>query len=232
MRSLLNRFYRTGIIRVQKAEWFECFIPAWIEAVNKSNIEGGWRGAGIYPINLFKVLDKIPKSATQLTITPFAQTETTNPFENILIEDSSINANTLHSANIALKNLLFIKEPLQSPARKYIPRLTSTAEWLLAENVILKLELKNVKTLLNDRKARKTGKRLILKGRIVISTNEVLGLFEDAEAVTQNKKKKIDRSRGRLRKNVVIESIVILEEVEDEEEIFEDDSDEEEESKL
>ena len=232
MGSLLNRLYRTGIRRVQKAEWFECFIPARTEAVNKSNIEGGWRGAGIYPINPSKVLDKIPKSATQLTIIPSAQAETTNPFENILIEDSSINANTLHSANIALKNLLFIKEPLQSPARKYIPRLTSTAEWLLAENVILKLELKNVKTLLNDRKTRKTGKRLILKGRIVISTNEVLTLFEEAEAATQNKKKKTGRSRGRPRKNVVIEPIVILEEVEDEEEVSEDDSDEEEELEL
>jgi hypothetical protein len=109
-------------------EWFECFIPAWIEAVNKSNIEGGWRGAGIYSINPFKVLDKIPKSVIQLTITLFAQAETTNYFENILIEDSSINANILYSANIALKNLLFIKEPLQSPARKYIPRLTSTTK--------------------------------------------------------------------------------------------------------
>ena len=119
---------------MQKVEWFECFIQAWAEAVNKSNIEGGWRGAGIYPINPSKVLDKIPKSATQLTTTPSPQAEMTNPFENILIEDSSINANTLHSANTALKDLLFIKEPLQSPTCKYIPQLTSTAEWLLAEN--------------------------------------------------------------------------------------------------
>jgi hypothetical protein len=89
--------------------------------------------------------------------------------------------------------------------------------------------LKNIKILLNDRKARKIGKRLILKGRIVISTNEVLDLFEDAKAAIQNKKKKTDRPRGRSRKNVVIESIMILEEIEDEEEISEDDSDEEEE---
>src|SRR5947207_15700013 len=117
----------------------------------------------------------------------------TNPFENILIEDSSINANILHSANTALKDLLFIKESLQSLMRKYISQLTSIIERLLAENVILKLELKNVKILLNDRKTRKTGKRLILKGRIIISMNKVLILFEEIEVITQNKKKKIDK---------------------------------------
>src|SRR5436190_22252534 len=156
------------------------------------------------PLLMSFKIGKIPKSATQLTTILSPQAEMTNPFENILIKDSSINVNTLHSANRALKDLLFIKEPLQSPARKYIPRLPSTAEWLLAENVILKLELKNIKTLLNDRKTRKTGKRLILKGRIVISTNEVLTLFEEAEAATQNKKK-TGRPCGRPRKNVVIE---------------------------
>src|SRR5947207_11408521 len=130
------------------------------------------------------------------------------------------------------KDLLFIKELLQSSTCKYIPRLTSTAKRLLAENVNLKLELKNVKTLLNDRKTQKIGKRLILKERIVISTNKVLTLFEKIEAITQNKKKKIDRSCGRSRKNVVIESIVILEEVEDEERVSGDDVGEEEELEL
>jgi len=71
-----------------------------------------------------------------------------------------------------------------------------------------------------------------LKERIVISTNEVLTLFEETEAATQNKKKKTDRSCGRPRKNVVIELIVILEEVEDENEVSEDDSDDEEELEL
>jgi len=79
MGCLLNRLYRTGIARMQKAEWFQCFIQAWARAVNKSNNEGGWRGAGIYPINPSKVLDKIPKLVTQQTITPPSQAEMTDP---------------------------------------------------------------------------------------------------------------------------------------------------------
>src|SRR5947207_944043 len=103
--------------------------------VKKSTIEGEWREAGIYPINPSKILDKIPKSMIQLRVMLFSQVETTNPFENILLEGFSIDANILYSANIMSKDLLFSKELLQSPARKYIPRLTSTAERLLAENV-------------------------------------------------------------------------------------------------
>ena len=72
MRCLLNRLYRTGITRMQKMEWFECFIQAWVEVVNKSNIEEEWREVDIYPINPFKILDKILKSMTQLTIILFS----------------------------------------------------------------------------------------------------------------------------------------------------------------
>ena len=61
MGSFVDRIYRTGISRIQKAEWFECFIKARAKAINKKNIEGGWRGAGIYPMNLSKILDKLPK---------------------------------------------------------------------------------------------------------------------------------------------------------------------------
>ena len=85
--------------------------------------------------------------------------------------------------------------------------------------------MKNVKTLLNDKKTRKTGKRLILKGRIVISMNKVLILFEEIEVITQNKKKKIDKLYEKSRKNVIIEFIMILKEIENENEIFEDDND-------
>ena len=92
--------------------------------------------------------------------------------------------------------------------------------------------MKNVKTLLNDRKTRKTGKRLILKERIVISTNEVLTLFEKTEVATQNKKKKIDKLYEKSRKNIIIKFIMILKEVENENKIFEDDNDNEEELEL
>ena len=153
MGGFLDEIYRTGISRIQKAEWFECLIKARAKAVNKKNIEGGWRGAGIYPMDQLKVLDKLPQSAVQQLFPPSSQSETASSFENVLLEGSSIDANALHSANTGLKETLLTKEPLQTPACKYIPRLASTAEWLHAENVILKLELANLRAFLSNRKS-------------------------------------------------------------------------------
>jgi hypothetical protein len=81
--------------------------------ISKSNIEGEWRGAGIYSIYPSKVLHKIPKSATELTIALFSQAEMTDPFEDILIEGFSVGVDALHSASAALKGLLLIREPLR-----------------------------------------------------------------------------------------------------------------------
>src|SRR5436190_3796712 len=159
MGGFLDRIYRTGISRIQKAEWFECFIKAWPKAVNKKNIEGGWRGAGIYPMDPLKVINKVPKSIIQRPNTPSSQSETASSFENVLLEGSSIDANALHSVNISLKEMLLAKEALQTPAWKYILRLASMAEWLIAENVILKFELANLKALISKRKLREAGKR-------------------------------------------------------------------------
>ena len=95
----------------------------------------------------------------------------------------------LYLATITLNDLVCTKQALHTPATKFIPHLTSTTEWLLAENAILKLELKQCKDVLGSRKVRQGGKRLVLKGKIIISTEEILKLIEEAEAATQNKQK-------------------------------------------
>ena len=169
-----------------------------------------------------KVINKVPKSIIQRPNTPSSQSETASSFKNILLEGSSIDANALHSVNISLKEMLLAKEALQTPAWKYIPRLASMAEWLLTENVILKFELANMKALISKRKLREGGKRLILKGKIVISTAEILKLIEEAEAATKNKKMRTGKPRGRPSSK---KPIVILEEAKDDEETSGDDGD-------
>jgi hypothetical protein len=116
-----------------------------------------------------------------------------------------------------LNELLRVNQPLHTPARKFIPRLASTTEWLLAENVILRVELQKSNDLLGARKTRSAGKRLILKGKIVVSTEEILELVQEAEAATAAKAQKSGKPRGRPRKNPVaaVVPVVILEECEE-----------------
>jgi hypothetical protein len=96
--------------------------------------------------------------------------------------------------------------------------LASTIEWLLAENVILKVELQKSKDILGARKTREGGKRLVLKGKILISTTEILKAIEEAEEATKNKKKTTGKPRGRPRK-ITVAPIVIVEEAEEDGEL-------------
>jgi hypothetical protein len=69
--------------------------------------------------------------------------------------------------------------------------------------------------MLGTRKARAAGKRLILKGKIVISTVEILTAVEECEAATLAKATKpAGRGRGRPRKIPAV-AIVIVEELEE-----------------
>jgi hypothetical protein len=227
--TFVNRILRTGIPRLQKIEWFKCFISARDKTLTKGNIRGAWRGAGIYPINPSKVLDKIPPPIARPSdqLNPQANgiaIPTTNSAEqfNILSDnDAPIDATALHSANSALNDLVHAKQQLHTPARKFIPQLASTTEWLLAENVILKLELQKCKDTLGSRKAGGRGKRLVLKGKIIASTKEILKAVEECEKATQNRKPKTGRPRGRPRKNALVAPVVTLEEATDDEDASE-----------
>jgi hypothetical protein len=186
-------------------------------------------------MNPSKVLDKLtsrqlqqPDTSTVPNVVIVCTTlEPGKQFDNILIDNSAINAITLHSANTALNDLVRINQPLHTPARKFIPRLASTTEWLLAENVILRVELQKSNDLLSARKARGGGKRLVLKGKIVINTEEILKLIQEAEAATEAKGKKSGKPRGRPRKNPVVPTVlvVILEKRREDEEDEESDPD-------
>jgi hypothetical protein len=128
-------------------------------AVTKKNIQGAWHGAEIYPMNPVKVLSKLLTPFNAATPQPHSTNFTTAAdssslpilFDNVLSKDQvSKDATTLHLANSVLNNLVHTKQVLHTLVHKFIPQLTSIAEWLLAENVILKLELQQSKTYLGS----------------------------------------------------------------------------------
>ena len=63
------------------------------------------------------------------------------------------------------------------------------AERLQAENHILGKELDEIKAVPVERKERLLGKRLILKEKLVVSTEDIQKALEDAEQATSFKKK-------------------------------------------
>ena len=122
MSGFLDQIGRTGINKIQKTEWLECFVKAHEKTMRYSNIQGGWCGSGIYPLSSLKVLNKLPPSQAKL-ITLLTSTSidviTTNLFELALQENASVNCASVQSVNIALKVLLRDNQPLDTPAWKY-----------------------------------------------------------------------------------------------------------------
>ena len=60
----------------------------------------------------------------------------------------------------------------------------------MAENIILKRKLAEIERIVSARQERKHGKRLVLKGKTVVSTLEVLEQLKKCEEVANMKKKK------------------------------------------
>ena len=63
-----------------------------------------------------------------------------------------------------------------------------------------------------------------MKEKIIININEILILFEKTKIIIQNKKKKINKSYKKSRKNIIIKFIIILKEIENKNKIFEIDN--------
>ena len=64
----LSRLYATEIARLQKVEWLEHYIKAHANTITTQNILSSWRGAGIFPTNVHRVLRRI--SSTPSTPLP------------------------------------------------------------------------------------------------------------------------------------------------------------------
>jgi DDE superfamily endonuclease/Tc5 transposase DNA-binding domain len=46
----LEKLIRVGVNRLEKAEWVDKYAEGRVHALTKSNIQGGWRGAGLVPL--------------------------------------------------------------------------------------------------------------------------------------------------------------------------------------
>jgi len=177
MSSQLSRLYATEITRLQKIEWLEHYVRARSAAITTHNILGGWRGSGLFPTNPHRVLRLISdRSTPSLSI----EAETTPLY---LISSSPPDAITLRSTNIAFKGAL-LDSSLATPIRQHGRRLSGIAEHLHADNSILHIENTELKKMIRTRKERLSEKRLVLKGRFIVSTEEVQKKLADAERVT------------------------------------------------
>jgi hypothetical protein len=212
----LARLISTGVPRLQKMEWLENYVPARAKAITSTNIEGGWRGAGIFPINRAKILRNLPRELTTQSLHQ-PQMQPVTPFETQLLTSSPPNATDLHSTNCALKEALQSGD-VNTPVKKYVGRLAKHSERLHASNTILRQENQELKKVISTRKERASGKRVALKNVIIASVEDVFRSVEAAEKKTNKAKlrRAKDQKLPRKRKQASVSSLTDSSEDEDE----------------
>jgi hypothetical protein len=153
MSSQLNRLYATEISRLQKAEWLEHYAKARSIAITSKNICAGWRGAGLFPTNVNRILHVLPDPPSTPPLPP-RNISTTQP---LLITSSPPDGIVLRTTN-AVFNEAISNAALVSPVRKHAQRLSGVAEHLHAENSMLRHENAKLKQLISKRKEQASGK--------------------------------------------------------------------------
>ena len=101
-----------------------------------------------------------------------------------MVVDPPAWANALYISQISGANEVL------SPAKRYSKRITHAFESTQSELVTLRKRVAEQDELLRTRKVRKTGKRVALSGRFVLSTEDVLQIAKEAEREAADKKGK------------------------------------------
>jgi hypothetical protein len=193
-----DRLTSGGVRRITKAEWVQIYFTARQKAFTSKNIASAWRGAGLYPLNRQKVLRHLPISAAR----PTTPTSIPTPLQLPRLSISPLDKEVLGRGTKAFKSKVSQGLPLSSPSRQYAVGLAEIAENLATQVSILEKHNKMQEEILNNRKAKLSGKRMAIKGHLVLSTKEIVEEVKRAEKETLSKKrsKKAPKAPQRRRK--------------------------------
>jgi hypothetical protein len=111
-------------------------------------------------------------------------------------------------ANAAVRRMLSSKKPLKSSAKKYLKKVVDCVELLQTQLLIAQKDLQELKELVEARKWQRAGKRLVLKDKILVTTQELVDQVRAAEETTKTKKSKKPMKKIRLKLNLKKKDVV------------------------
>jgi len=173
--------------RIQRVEWTEMYIRARKRAFTTSNIVSGWKATGLEPLSPITILEELSALRAYHPVPPHTPGQSSS-LDLSLLHSSPPEGTELRKANIVFNAQIREAHDIPSPAKRYAERMTRALETTQSALVTIQKELTEQRELLQTRKARKTGKRVKLKGRFVFSTQEVLQITKEAEEASVAKK--------------------------------------------
>ena len=192
----VEKLFRLTTRRIPRVEWMSAYIKARDRVFTSPNILSGFRGSGIYPLSPITILSMIPPPEEPRPSTP-PPIDRPEDLDLSLLASSPPEGTEVRRAN-ALVASIVRDSKITSPAKRYLERTGSALERVVSENALLRKENKELRELAQKRKERKTGKRVMVKGKFVFNTQEILDIVRTAEAEAVAKAtKKGSRKRKR-----------------------------------
>ena len=218
MNAELDKIMRYGISNIKKFEWADAYRLARPKAMTEANIKSAFRTAGLIPLNRRKVLVRMPgfneaddESDSDEEINDAPAPVEAHPFTQIPSTPSRINPALLNQANAAL--IANIEGGIfDTPTRKFIPKLVAAAEYNSAQVVVSNHQIEAKDRILTKRREHATGIRSVLKGKHVVSTEELYTEVKACKDATRAKKASADRKGA---KNTSVEAMEITEVIEE-----------------
>jgi hypothetical protein len=197
----VDRIFRHSTMRLPRIEWTSAYIKARVRCFRPSSIESGFRKAGIYPFDSEILLS---------TLMPPPRTPSP---ENQVVSQVSDASRILRARGSPRTpkalNLRQISDIVQNDrdippsARDLIRDLIDFAEDRDTDAILAQRELREKDVLLNTRKTRKKGRRVALKGKYLLTREDILKVVRDLEGETKKKKRK---KGGKKTKYILISS--------------------------
>lgn len=207
----LYEIIKTDVARLMKGEWTLGYSKARPKAFTVANINGSWAGAGLNPFQPRKVLRQAQVVSLSPESTPPPETTV---FDNILLSSSPSDMLKMHDANQTLQALFDQNSILHTPEKKYIVRLGQKAEGWKMRVAILEKQKRDAETVLSARRTLKSGRRLSVEGKHLLTTEDVYQSVNQAEMKTAEMKKKRGKKGDKKSMQVSEDETIAKEEVE------------------
>jgi hypothetical protein len=117
----------------------------------------------------------------------------------MLLQNATPTGPWIHAANVAIRRTLCSKKLLKRSAKTYLKKVVECVELFQIELTIAKRELQDMKAVVEARKQHRTGKRLLIKDKIVVTTQGLPDGIRAADAETGAKQSKKPTKRIRAK---------------------------------
>jgi hypothetical protein len=186
-----DKVARLDSSRIARVQWTEMYIRAHKTAFSMSNICSGWRATGLYPLYPGVVLDKVG-GVRQSTSEGEGDNSRSGEvdLDTSLLDSSPPDGTELRQANAVLMRNINSASDLTPRTKRYTGRIARGFERLHTEMVTMIQERDAQRQLLEARKKRKTGKRVMLQNKFIFSTPEVLKITMEAESLSAKNKRR------------------------------------------